>query len=116
MSNLSPSQRAKKYNKALAYLDHCGPFDEEKLRKANNIAGTPLTEADIQKLIRTAPLMLTYGGKSGGMEGVKEELRKSLQEGLDIFSSLGAAGVGGKSGCLSVIAILAIPVIVFVLS
>jgi hypothetical protein len=115
MSELSPSQRAKKYRKALTYLDSCGPFNEEKLREANRIAGDTLTEADIQRFVRTAPLIMASGGKKGGMESVREELRKSLVEGIEVFGSLADAGVGRKAGCFGVVAMLAIPALMYFL-
>lgn len=82
------SQIAKNYQRALAYLDRCGPFDEAKLRETNRIAGGQLTEADIQRFLRSAPMMLPVNGKGGGMEAVKEEMRKSLAEGIKVFGSL----------------------------
>jgi hypothetical protein len=82
------SQIVKKYQRALTFLDRCGPFDEAKLREANRIAGGHLTEDDIQRFVRSAPMMLPTDGKRGGMEGVREELRKSLKEGINVFGSL----------------------------
>lgn len=96
MSNLSPSQLAKKYRQALAYLDSCGEFNEQKLREVNHIAGGQLTEADIQDFLQKAPLIMSYDGQSGGMEGVREELRKSYMEGVVVFGSLGDVGIGSK--------------------
>ena len=115
MSDLSASQRAKRYRKALAYLDSCGSFTEEKLRKANQLAGDPLTQADIQHLVRSASQMISTDGKRGGMEGAKDELRASLEEGIAVFGSLGDAGIGEKVGCFGVIAIFAVPAIVYFL-
>jgi hypothetical protein len=84
----SLSQRANNYRKAVKYLDSCGPFNEEKLREANRIAGNPLTEDDVHRFVQTAPSMLSTGGKRGGMEGVRDEMRKSLTEGIAVFGSL----------------------------
>ena len=96
MSDLSPAQLAKHYRQAIAYLDRCGEFNEQKLREVNRIAGGQLREGDIQDFVRKAPLMMSFGGQRGGMEGVREELRKTYMEGIAVFGSLAAAGVGSK--------------------
>jgi len=72
------------YRQALAYLDTCGPFNEEKLREANRIAGNPNPEEDIQRLVRLAPMTFD------GMEGVRIKMRDSFEQGIKLLETLGA--------------------------
>ena len=103
---MSPSQRTNSYRQALDYLDGCPNFNESQLREANRIAGSPLMEEDIQRFLRTAGDILPNSRNPGGMAFVKEELRKSLAEGIEVFGSLGGAGVGKKAGCMGLLALL----------
>src|SRR5262249_51336435 len=99
---MSPSDRAKNYRRALDYLNRCTTFNESSLREANKIAGSPLTEEDIRRFLRNAADVLPSSRSPGGMAFVKEEMRKSLAEGIEVFGSLGAAGVGRKAGCMGI--------------
>jgi hypothetical protein len=105
---MSPSQRAKSYRRALEYLDRCAHFGESQLREANRIAGSPLTEEDIQRFLHTAGDVLPTSRSPGGMEFVRQEMRKSLAEGIEVFGSLGREGVGSKAGCMGVLALLSV--------
>lgn len=75
------------YREGLKYLDSCGDFDEIKLHRFNIITGNRLSEAEIQTYIRSADLTV------GGMNTVRDELRKTISEAVGSFEKLQAQGV-----------------------
>jgi hypothetical protein len=77
------------YKRALAYLDSCGPFDEQKLREVNRIAGNPLSEREIQTMLSAAVFMMATPTRPGGMESVRAHVRESLVTFIQMTGKLG---------------------------
>lgn len=93
-SKVSPAQGTpsrpnimERYLKALAYLTGCGSFDEAQFREMNRIAGGIFTEEEMQKQISQANMTI------GGMDGLKLILIKTLNEAIDTFRKVQAAGI-----------------------
>ncbi len=75
------------YRDGLAYLDSCGTFDEVKLREFNCITGNRFSEADMQNYILSSKNMIK------GMEGIKDILRDTMQEGISTFEKIVQSGI-----------------------
>lgn len=75
------------YRDGLAYLDSCGTFDEVKLREFNRITGNRFTEENIQNYIQSSKNMIK------GMEGIKDILRDTMQEGISTFEKIVQSGI-----------------------
>jgi hypothetical protein len=87
---MEPRERATRYKKALAYLDGCGVLTLDKLRKANEIAGSNLSEFELRKQWDDAACILPSGGNPGGPEYLRVAMRQALSQGIKVFGSLGS--------------------------
>lgn len=81
-------QRVENYRKALKYLDSCSTFTYDNLVKANQIAGSPIPESDLQRMWKQSPLVLPTGGKPGEVEFIHQKMRSTLIEGISVFERL----------------------------
>ena len=81
-------QRVKNYKKALKYLDSCTTFTYDNLVKVNRIAGSPITESDLQRMWQQSNYILSTGGHPGGTESLRQTMRSTLIEGISTFESL----------------------------
>ncbi len=77
------------YKRALAYLDACGPFDEQKLREMNRIAGNMLSESTIRELLNQARMIMPNATDSGGMEFIKASVREQMVTFIQMTGKLG---------------------------
>ena len=68
------------FRRALAYLDSCSSFNEQKLREVNRMAGDLLSESTIQKLISQAQMIMPNAIEPGGMDFIKAQIREQLVE------------------------------------
>ena len=76
-----------RYRAARAYLDTCGPYDEEKLREMNRLSGNMFSEEDIRSQLAKSELMI------GGMDALKKVHYDSLTESITAFEKVEAAGI-----------------------
>lgn len=92
------------YIRAVEFLDSCGEFTLEKLRRAYEIAGVagPDTDAETESLWRRAGLVLSSAaagrgpGEPGGTEFLRFDLRRVYREGI----SNAAPHCGAASGAV----------------
>lgn len=77
------------YKNALAYLDRCGSFNEQKLREVNRIAGSMLSESDIQMMLGQAQMIMPSANEPGGMDYIKSSIREQLVTFINMTGRLG---------------------------
>ena len=81
-------QRIENYKKALKYLDSCKTFTYDNLVKANQIAGSPIPEPDLQRMWEQSKYILPTGGEPGGTESLRQTMRNTLIESISAFENL----------------------------
>jgi hypothetical protein len=85
--NKKPMSILDQYRLGLSYLDGCGVFDEGKFREFNRITGNRFSEADMEKQLGNARMMLR------GMEDLKQALRGTMLEAIQAFEEIERKGV-----------------------
>jgi hypothetical protein len=76
------------YKRALAYLDTCGLFNEQKLRETNRLSGNVMSESDIQMMLGQAQMIMPKATEPGGMESIKATIRDSLETFVQLTDKL----------------------------
>ncbi len=69
------------------YLDGCESFDESQFREFNRIIGNRFSDADIAQQLDNARLMMR------GMDDLKQVLRSSSVEAIDVFEEMERQGI-----------------------
>jgi hypothetical protein len=87
--NLDPRTRqatefALRYVRGVSFLDECGDFTLEKLRKVYDIAGltAPGTDAETRDQWQKSQLILSSPGVPGGPEFIRFDMRRLFMEGI----------------------------------
>jgi hypothetical protein len=75
-------ERAKKYKKALKYLDGCKKFTYEDLIETNRLAGNAMTEEELRRMWDMSEQTIA------GAEGYRQILRNTLIEGINAFERI----------------------------
>jgi hypothetical protein len=79
---------AENYKKALKYLDKCKNFTYDDLVKTNQIAGSPMSEPDLQRMWEQSQYILPIGGEPGGAESLRKMMRNTLIESISAFETI----------------------------
>ncbi len=77
------------YKRALTYLDQCGAFNEHMLRETNRIAGSMLSEGDIQMMLSQSRMIMPTATGPGEMEFIKASIREQLVTFIQMTGRLG---------------------------
>ena len=81
-------QRVDNYKRALKSLDECGDLTFIKLREAVRIAGVDLSESQHRAMWDQADNILPTGGKPGGKEFLRFQMRNTLIQGIATFEAV----------------------------